>query len=132
MKWIRYAIVPLALATVVVATGCEGGGGGGLFGKSPGEVVKAAYMAANAGQYSEAEKYLSSEVLNAMKGGLGVLAGGMKGMWDKTTRDGTIDSIEILSEEVRGEGAKDEQSYFVSAYCIWIHDVLWMFRIQAK
>ena len=73
--------------------------------KSPSEVVIAAYMAANEGKYSEAEKYLSSEVMNAMKGGIGALAGGMKGAWDKTTRNGTIEKIEILKEEVRGEGA---------------------------
>jgi len=100
-------VVGFLFSTVALSTsGCTGGGGIAILSKSPGDVVKAAYMAANAGQYSEAEKYLSSEVLNAMKGGLGALAGGMKGMWDKTTRDGTIDRIEILKEDVRGEGAK--------------------------
>ncbi len=62
-------------------------------------------MAANEGKYSEAEKYMSSEVINAMKSGLWAIAGGWKGVWDKTTRNGTIHEIEILKEEVRGEGA---------------------------
>jgi hypothetical protein len=73
--------------------------------KSPSQVVVAAYMAANEGKYSEAEKYLSSHLINAIKGGLGALAGGMKGFWDYKTRKGTIQTIEILKEEVRGEGA---------------------------
>ena len=58
MKSARYAIAAMSLAALAVATGCGGTGGGGLFGKSSGDVVKAAYMATNAGQYSEAEKYL--------------------------------------------------------------------------
>lgn len=73
--------------------------------KSPSEVVKAAYLAANEGNYSTAENYFSSELIDALKGDLGATAGGMKGVWDKQTRDGTIDKIEILKEEVRGEGA---------------------------
>lgn len=77
----------------------------GIFSKNPSDTVVAAYMAANEGKYSEAETYLSSEVLSAMKVGLGALAGGMKGMWDQATRNGTIDRIEFLREEVRGEGA---------------------------
>jgi hypothetical protein len=40
-----------------------------------------------------------------MKGDLGALVGGMKGAWDKATRNGSIERIEILREEVRGEGA---------------------------
>ena len=74
--------------------------------ESPSDVVEAAYMAANAGNYSVAGSYLSSEVSEAMKSGLGALAGGMKGLWDSTTRNGTIDHIEILAEGIRGEGAE--------------------------
>ena len=35
--------------------------------KSPSQVVVAAYMAANEGKYFEAEKYMSSEMINAIK-----------------------------------------------------------------
>jgi hypothetical protein len=76
-----------------------------LVNKSPSGVVEAAYMAGNRGEYSEAEKYLSSEALNAIKGGLGTLGGGTKGIWDRETRNGTIEKIEITKEEIRGEGA---------------------------
>jgi len=72
---------------------------------SPSEVVIAAFMAANQGIYSEAEKYLSSAVINAVKTGWGNDAGGLKGIWDRVTRNGTMDRIEILKEEIRGEGA---------------------------
>ncbi|MFL5513835.1 MAG: hypothetical protein ACJ8CN_15530, partial [Gemmatimonadales bacterium] len=102
----KCAFGALLLAGLVATVGCRGSSSGGLLTKSPSDVVSSAYMAANAGQYSEAEKYLSSEVLNAMKGSLGAMAGGMKAAWDETTRDGTIDKVEILNEEVRGEGAK--------------------------
>jgi hypothetical protein len=65
---------------------------------SPSQVVVAAYMAANEGKYSEAEKYMSSGLINAIKEGEGV-----KGVWDKTTRNGTIQKIEIREEFVRKE-----------------------------
>jgi hypothetical protein len=61
-------------------------------------------MAANEGKYSEVEKYMSSDAISAIKN-LGALAGGMKGIWDKTTHNGTIRKIEIPKQEVRGEEA---------------------------
>jgi hypothetical protein len=73
--------------------------------KSPSDVVKAAYMAANDGNYSAAAGYLSKDAREAIESGLGVLIGGMKGAWDKATRDCTIDRIDILEETIRGEGA---------------------------
>lgn len=103
MRYIRYVVPALILTSVGLAvTAC---GKSGLFSKSPSDTVVAAYMAANEGKYSEAEAYISSEVLNAMKGGRRVLAGGMKALCDEATRNGTIERIEILREEVRGEGA---------------------------
>jgi len=93
-------VAAVGIAVLMITSGCDSIGG-----KSPSQVVVAAHMAANEGKYSEAEKYMSSEVINAMKSGLGALAGGWKGAWDKTTRNGTIQKIEILKEEVRGEGA---------------------------
>lgn len=91
----------LLTVTVILSTiGC------GLFTKSPSDVVKTAYMAANEGNYSEADKYLASEVINALKGGLGpVSGGGAKGLWDEITRKRTIDKVEIVKEEIRGDVA---------------------------
>jgi len=91
----RQRAVIFILASVIFAIGAWKKSG--LFSKSPSDTVVAAYMAANEGKYSEAETYLSSEVLNAMKGGLGALAGArMKGVWDDMTRNGTIKRIEVL------------------------------------
>lgn len=78
----------------------------GLDSRSPAEVVESAYMAANAGEYSKANEYLSAEARSAAEGALGALVGGTKGIWDKMTRNGEIDRIEILEEKIRGEGAE--------------------------
>ncbi len=75
------------------------------FQKSPGDVVRAFYLAANEGRYSEAEQMLSEDAKRAIKGDLGQLAGGFKSICDKNTRDGTITRVDIQKEEVRGEGA---------------------------
>ena len=74
--------------------------------KTPSEVVKAAYMSANKGLYSEVKNCMSSEALTLLKGELGAMVGGLKGVWDEATHQGNINKIEILKEEVRGEGAK--------------------------
>lgn len=98
IKSVLYAIGAVSLTAVLMTSGCGGS-------NSPGGAVKAAYTAANAGQYSEANKYMSSEALSVMGGTLGAFVGGLKGMWDRATREGTIDKVEIIKEEVRGEGA---------------------------
>ncbi len=94
----------MLVALVLVGALCSGCRS--IISKSPSEVVKAAYMAANEGKYSEVEKYESVQLVTAMKGELGLLAGGEKGLWDKQTRNGTIARLEIIKEEIRGEGAK--------------------------
>jgi hypothetical protein len=73
--------------------------------KSPSETVKAAYMACNEGKYSEAESYFSTDVVNMLHGPMGAAAGGIKSVCDENTRKGSITKVEILSEEIKGEGA---------------------------
>jgi Domain of unknown function (DUF4878) len=75
-------------------------------GNSPGAVVTAAMMAGNDGKYSEVEKYLSTDCAKLLKGDLGQMAGGIRGWMDKDTRKGTIIKIEVVKENVRGEGAE--------------------------
>ena len=87
----------IGIAIFMFTSGCASIGQ-----KSPSQVVVAAYMAANEGKYSEAEKYMSSEIINAVKGGEGMFAGGWKGSWDKITRNGTIQKIEILYGDAGG------------------------------
>lgn len=73
--------------------------------KSPSQVVKAAYIAANSSKYLEIERYLSAEALSVLKGEMGTRIGGMTGVWDKATRNRTIEIIEVLKEEIRGDRA---------------------------
>jgi hypothetical protein len=75
------------------------------FAKSPGDVVKAFYDSANEGLYSEAEALLSESAKNAVHGELGSAGGGIKAVCDHNTRNGTIAAVEILKEDIRGEGA---------------------------
>lgn len=74
--------------------------------KSPAETVKAFYMAANEAKYSEGKKYLSS----ILDSGACDWAWGanIKLIMDSASRNGKIKKIEILKEEIRGEGAKVE------------------------
>lgn len=65
------------------------------------EVVKAAYMAANEGKYSEADKY--SAFGDMIKEMTKVFGGSTKETWDETTRNGTIERIEILKEKIEKE-----------------------------
>ncbi len=70
----------------------------------PSEVVTAAYMAANDEKYSEVDKYLSSEA-KAATNKAGEVVGNMKDVWDRRNRNGTIERIEIIREDVKGDKA---------------------------
>ncbi len=82
----------LLLAVGLVLSGCLGGGG-------PTGTVKAWFNAMNAGKYSDAIKFLGPGLAE-----YGKLDGG-KSMSDEMTHSGTMTKLEIISEEVRGEGA---------------------------
>lgn len=74
----------------------------GCGGSGPSAAVKGLNKAMNDAQYSEMEKYLSKGILEMSKG---VGDGAMKQMADGMTRNGTQTKFEVLSEEIRGEGA---------------------------
>ena len=76
-----------------------------VFGSSPSSVVKDYYTYCNAGEYSRAEETLSADSKRMIHGDLGGLIGGMKGLCDKESRNGTLASIDIKGETIRGEGA---------------------------
>ncbi len=71
---------------------------------SPGEVVKAAYLAANEGQYAEVEKHLSSKTRSKLKL-LVFLGGSLEEALNKETKKGTIKKIKIKKVEIQGEEA---------------------------
>lgn len=70
--------------------------------KSPGETVKAFYMAGNEGKYAEVEQYLSSGVLKLLKSPSGTSDEAMKRVMKQATRNRTIEKIEISKEEMEG------------------------------
>ena len=95
----------LSIACVLLVT-CSCGLG---HKSSPSDVVLKAYKAANEGKYAEVEKYLSFDTVDAIKAAtkeFGSWVGGMKGIWDEWTRKRTIERLEKLNEEIRGDRAK--------------------------
>src|SRR5262249_20974931 len=67
---------------------------------SPSQALKATLVYANEGRYSEANNGLSAELRSIQD-----KTGMAKRLWDTLTRNGSITEVEILREEVRGEGA---------------------------
>ena len=98
MTRLTRSLTSITIVNILVLFGCG-------FKKSPSDIVKATYMAANSGQYSEVEKHLSRGALSALNGPEGASNGGLKGIWDKKTRNGTIEKIEIEREFTRDEQA---------------------------
>jgi len=94
-------MVAMALLVFTVLTsGCGASGG-----SSPSTTVKAFYETANSGKYDEAKKFLSSEFLNALNGPIGAIGGGTRGILGQATRNGSIEQVEVMNEEIKGEGA---------------------------
>ena len=94
----------------VANVGCGGGGG-------PEGTVKSWFNAMNAGKHSDAITYLSpalKEFAN-MDGG--------KGMSDEMTQNGTMSKLEIVSSEVRGEGATVKARVHLKDGSVQDHDV---------
>jgi len=73
---------------------------------TPGAIVKAAVMAGNERNYLEAAHYLSTDCLKFCKGELVEHAGGISGIIDRDTRNGTVTEIIIVKEIVSGDGAE--------------------------
>lgn len=103
MRRLTPILVFLIVVLVILSFNC-GTRRKGKEAQSPGETVKAVYMAANDGWYSETKKYIYSEVLNSINQNLGTLH--LVKQWDIYTRNGKIEKIEILNEIIRGERAE--------------------------
>lgn len=88
----RMMIGAMLMSTISLAlVGCGGGG--------PEGTVKKWFNAMNEGKHSEAVKYLAPALAEFAK-----MDGG-KAMSDDMTNSGTMSKLEIVSSEVRGEGA---------------------------
>jgi len=95
----------LAVVLVGLCVGCNKSGGSNPFSESPSSIVRALYMSCNAGEYSKVEPLLSSDLQKLVHGDMGTMAGGIKGICDKESNNGSIAGIDVVSEEIKGEGA---------------------------
>lgn len=96
-----FYLIFAVLVTALLLSGFFKGCTVPIQGQYPRDVVVAAYMAANKGDYAQVGRYLSYERRNAIKKGKG-----MQEEWNLITRSGTIEKIDIMKEEQEGEGAK--------------------------
>ena len=71
---------------------------------SPAEVIKTFYSACNSGNYSVAERLLVPDRL--LTSDIAAVDGGLRGICDAETRQGHLQKVEILQQEVRGEVAQ--------------------------
>jgi Domain of unknown function (DUF4878) len=95
-------LVRICILLSVCLTACKGLS---PFSSGPASVVKTMYMDCNTGNYSKVEDLLTSDAKTFLSGNLGTLAGGVKGICDQGTRNGSVTSIDTISEDIRGEGA---------------------------
>ena len=86
----------IAIAMLSILCGCN------KEPKSPSEVVLAAYMAANDGDYEKANNYVSSELLMMADMFTG---GNSRSFWDEQTRNRAIKNIEITDEVITNDKA---------------------------
>ena len=71
---------------------------------SPAEVIQAFYSACNSGNYSVAERLLVPDRL--LTSDIAAVDGGLRGICDAETKQGHLQKVEILQQEVRGEVAE--------------------------
>ncbi len=96
----RRVVAPSAVLLALVLSGCSGSDSSSSSSakSGPGAAVEAFLMAGNAGDYAKAESYVASGSLASVK------SMGTKAMLDMMTRDGTLKSVEIVSETESGPG----------------------------
>jgi hypothetical protein len=73
---------------------------------SPAEVIKTFYSACNSGNYSVAERLLVPEANRVLTRHIGAVDGGLRGICDEATKQGHIQKVEVVQQEVRGEVAQ--------------------------
>jgi hypothetical protein len=73
---------------------------------SPAEVIKTFYSACNSGNYSVAGSLLVPEANWVLTRHIGAVDGGLRGICDEATKQGHLQKVEILQQEVRGEVAQ--------------------------
>jgi hypothetical protein len=102
-------VIKSALAAIAIAGFIFSNVSNSISQETPSQAVKAFYMAANEGRYSEANGYISSDVRELLDSFSTLMEVDTyefkKYFWVVLTRNGTVKEIEILKEDVRGEYA---------------------------
>ena len=73
---------------------------------SPADVIKTFYSACNSRNYPVAERLLVPEANRVLTRHIGAVEGGLRGICDEATKQGHLQKVEILEQEVRGEVAQ--------------------------
>jgi hypothetical protein len=73
---------------------------------SPAEVIKTFFSACNSGDYSVAERLLVPEANRVLTRHIGAVGGGLREICDEETKQGHLQKVEVLHQEVRGEVAE--------------------------
>ena len=73
---------------------------------SPADVIKTFYSACNSSDYPVAEGLLVPEANRVLTRHIGAVEGGLRGICDEATKQGHLQKVEILQQEVRGEVAQ--------------------------
>jgi len=73
---------------------------------SPAEVIKTFYSACNSGNYSVAERLLVPEANRVLTLHIGAVDGGLPAICAEETRQGHLQRVEVLHEEVHGDLAQ--------------------------
>jgi hypothetical protein len=97
-----YAISVLILVAVLAFTTLTGFVPYG----SPAEVIKTFYSACNSGNYSVAERLLVPEANRVLTRHIGAVGGGLREICDEETKQGHLQKVEVLHQEVRGDVAQ--------------------------
>lgn len=98
--WLLTISLLMLVAVLAFAISTRFGGPHG----SPAEVIKAFYSACNSGNYSVAERLLVPERM--LTSDIAAIDGGLRGICDTETKQGRLQKVEILKQEVRGEVAE--------------------------
>jgi len=89
-------LVGILMVVLALLAGCGHGE------KSPSEVVKALYEAANAGKYSAVEHYFCADARRYIKV---AYPRGLKPLCDAQTKYGTLTQVDIVQVEIKGDEA---------------------------
>jgi hypothetical protein len=74
--------------------------------KSPGDTVRSLYTACSEARYSEVEPLIAESVRPFfLKSSQAIENGGVKTWCDRMSHNGTVVKVDIVKEEIRGEGA---------------------------